>query len=143
MLFAVAVFAVDQTAKTVVLRFVEEGERGVLLGPLQWTLFYNDGIAFGVGGSATAYVASLLGLIAFGVLVSAAPPRPLAALGGGLVWGGAVGNFWDRMHHGAVVDFLFFPGTPIFNLADVAITLGVGLLLFAIISPRYSGSHSS
>jgi signal peptidase II len=52
-----------------------------------------------------------------------------------LVVGGAVGNVIDRFNHGEVVDFLsFHAGSyywPAFNLADAAITLGVGIMLFA------------
>lgn len=50
-----------------------------------------------------------------------------------LIIGGAIGNVIDRLIHGAVVDFLYFHagryGWPAFNLADAAITLGVGLML--------------
>lgn len=52
-----------------------------------------------------------------------------------LIIGGAIGNVVDRLIHGAVVDFLYFHagryGWPAFNLADAAITLGVGLMLWA------------
>lgn len=51
-----------------------------------------------------------------------------------LIIGGAVGNVVDRLLHGAVVDFLYFHagryGWPAFNLADAAITLGVGMMLW-------------
>jgi len=51
----------------------------------------------------------------------------------GLVVGGALGNLLDRLRQGAVTDFLdFYIGSyhwPAFNLADVAIVCGVGLLL--------------
>lgn len=52
-----------------------------------------------------------------------------------LIIGGALGNVVDRLMHGAVVDFLYFHagrhGWPAFNLADAAITLGVGMMLWA------------
>ncbi|MDR2014505.1 MAG: signal peptidase II [Azoarcus sp.] len=52
-----------------------------------------------------------------------------------LIIGGALGNVIDRFNHGAVVDFLsFHAGSyywPAFNLADSAITLGVGLMFIA------------
>jgi signal peptidase II len=52
-----------------------------------------------------------------------------------LIVGGAIGNVIDRFNFGAVVDFLYFHigrhGWPAFNLADSAITLGVGLMLVA------------
>lgn len=54
----------------------------------------------------------------------------------GLIVGGAVGNFVDRIRYGEVVDFLdFWFGTwhfPTFNAADSCITVGTGLLLFAL-----------
>jgi signal peptidase II len=58
--------------------------------------------------------------------------RPLPALAGGLIMGGALGNIVDRLRLGYVVDFvdiqrLYFPW--VFNLADSAITVGVALLL--------------
>ena len=63
-----------------------------------------------------------------------------AALGVGLVIGGAVGNAIDRARFGAVVDFIdvqrigFFPW--IFNVADSAITVGVILLLIDSVRPQ-------
>jgi signal peptidase II len=59
------------------------------------------------------------------------------------VIGGAVGNMWDRLHYGAVVDFLDFSIAgyhwPAFNIADSAIFIGVVLLTFSSMfmeSPR-------
>ncbi len=45
--------------------------------------------------------------------------------------GGALGNLWDRVQHGSVTDFIAVGQFPVFNLADVAITLGVGCLLWS------------
>jgi len=59
----------------------------------------------------------------------------VTAAGIALVMGGAVGNLIDRIETGRVVDFIqVYYGQwswPAFNLADSAITLGVGLLLLA------------
>jgi signal peptidase II len=58
----------------------------------------------------------------------------LAGLGLGLIVGGALGNLYDRLAYGFVTDFYHFHlGTfswYVFNLADVAIVLGVGLLIY-------------
>ena len=48
-------------------------------------------------------------------------------LAGGLLIGGAVSNLIDRVARGSVVDFIDFSFWPTFNLADVAIVVGVGL----------------
>jgi len=48
----------------------------------------------------------------------------------GLLAGGAIGNLADRVRAGAVTDYVDLPPWPPFNLADVAITAGVLLLVF-------------
>ncbi len=47
----------------------------------------------------------------------------------GLILGGAFGNWVDRIQYGAVVDFLDFRIWPVFNLADSAISIGVGIYI--------------
>ena len=53
----------------------------------------------------------------------------LACAGWIMIFGGAVGNWIDRLRYGAVIDFLDFRIWPIFNVADSAITVGVFLFL--------------
>src|SRR5690606_12979582 len=82
-------------------------------------------------------VLSLLGvLILAGILVMAARTRPDARLERvalALVAGGALGNLVDRIRDGAVTDFIRWRAGehvwPIFNVADVALVIGAGLLL--------------
>jgi signal peptidase II len=68
--------------------------------------------------------------------------RPVAACGAALIIGGALGNLYDRIAYGHVVDFLDFSGLGfpwVFNIADTAINLGVAcLLLDAVRQPRPS-----
>jgi signal peptidase II len=54
----------------------------------------------------------------------------------GLLIGGAVGNLVDRLGSGEVTDFLKIPLWPAFNVADVAITVGVLALLWVLEGPR-------
>ena len=62
-----------------------------------------------------------------------------------LIIGGALGNVYDRLVHGAVVDFLHFHyagwSWPAFNLADSAITVGVVMMLWGQLFPR--GDHTT
>jgi signal peptidase II len=58
--------------------------------------------------------------------------RRLMWLPTGMLLGGALGNIIDRVREGAVVDFVKLPYWPAFNLADVAITFGVIVLLFVM-----------
>jgi len=61
-----------------------------------------------------------------------------------LIMGGALGNLWDRLARGRVVDFLLFYYKryqwPVFNLADSAILVGAGLLVLEILFHK-SGAH--
>jgi len=65
-----------------------------------------------------------------------------------LILGGAVGNLWDRVASGRVVDFLLFYVKqyqwPVFNLADSAIVVGASLLVIEILfgRPKPSGANS-
>ena len=53
---------------------------------------------------------------------------PLSRLGLSLLLGGAMGNFWDRLFMGYVIDFVDLRFWPVFNIADAAIVVGVILL---------------
>ena len=140
--FAVAfvVFVVDQGIKSVVEGTMRVGQSISLVpGFLSLTYIKNDGGAFGIlGGS---QVLLLFGsvvavVIVLWMLLSGKPSR-LAALGGGLILGGAAGNLLDRLSSGAVTDYVHFSFWYIFNAADTAIVVGVGLLcLSALRSPE-------
>lgn len=62
-----------------------------------------------------------------------------------LVLAGAIGNVWDRVHLGYVVDFLHFHYNdwhyPAFNVADIAICLGAALLVWDAITHKQKVSH--
>jgi signal peptidase II len=105
----------------------------------------NPGAAFGVFSDANPQYRSLL-LVGVSLVVMAVigtllwrpakmgvPDSFLLRVGLAMVFGGALGNVWDRMFRGTVTDFLqFFFGSyefPSFNAADSAITIGAGLLL--------------
>ncbi len=79
-------------------------------------------------------LSGLAALLAFGLILwLSRAVRFQTAIGLGLVIGGALGNVIDRLRVGAVLDFLLFYwrdwAWPAFNVADSAITIGVGLLL--------------
>lgn len=133
------------------------GNRGTvhaLGGVLPLTLAYNTGIAFGIGvgagGRGLLIVVTALILVGLGVLYRRARPGdPYRWIGVALVAGGAMGNMLDRLrwNHG-VVDFigpidLGVVLFPIFNVADVAITLGAFLLAASIGWEERSGEAVS
>ena len=132
---AVVVLALDQAAKIAVERELTRGESVSVLGPLDFTLSYNDGIAFGIASGAGPLVIlfALVALVALGWFVASAPPGWPTAVAAGLILGGALGNLVDRLTRGDVVDFVSLPAWPAFNLADVSITVGVVALAVIVI----------
>ncbi len=124
------VVAADQAAKAAIEANLAVGEKVGLLGPLGLTLSHNRGIAFGLAGG-TGLPLVLFGLLALGVvayLFSRDPTRAWIWVATGLLAGGAIGNLIDRIASDAVTDYVDVGSWPAFNLADVAITLGVVLL---------------
>ena len=61
--------------------------------------------------------------------------RPWLWLPGGMLLGGAAGNLIDRVHEGAVIDFIDPVGWPAFNVADSCIVVGVFALLYVLEGP--------
>ncbi len=139
LLWAVAIAAgvvlADQLAKAEVTDRIERGTTVDVIGPLKFTLTYNDGVAFGLagGGGVLVIILSLVALIGLGVFVASVPRRNATWLAGGLILGGAVGNLIDRIRLGYVTDFILLPHWPAFNLADCAITVGVAVLAWTLI----------
>lgn len=146
LLLASAVVVADQVTKSMVENRLAIGEQVDVIGPLQLTNVGNTGIAFGLaGGGGLAII--LLTLVALALIIGVFARDPLRRgvwLAVGLLLGGAVGNLIDRIAHEAVTDFIKFPKWPSFNLADIAITVGVILLGWAFLReppPSADGSE--
>lgn len=135
LLLALAVVVVDQISKTAVTAEIARGDSIDVIGPLRFTLTYNDGIAFGLagGGGILVILLSMVALVALGLFIGSAPEKTGTWVAGGLVLGGAVGNLIDRIRLGHVTDFILLPNWPAFNLADTAITVGVVMLALTLI----------
>lgn len=132
---ALGVVAVDQFTKSWALRALDDGPRHVVW-TLRLDLSFNSGAAFGLG-KGLAPLLVVVGIVLLAVVVSigrSAGTTLPAALGLGLMLGGAAGNLVDRIfrdHGGAVVDFIDLGWWPVFNVADSAITCGAVLLVVA------------
>jgi signal peptidase II len=121
----------DQGAKAAIEANLVPGEQVDVLGPLGLTLTHNRGVAFGLAGGAGAslIVLSALALAAVGYVFARNATRPWMWVAAGLLAGGALGNLADRVRADAVTDYIDVSPWPAFNIADVAITLGVALLV--------------
>ena len=108
-------------------------------GFLDLVMVWNRGISYGLLAQNSSLgrwlLITLAFVVAFGLWLWAVRARtPLGAAATGLVIGGALGNGIDRVVHGAVADFFLVHAFDfnwyVFNVADVAIVIGVVLLLF-------------
>ena len=138
---AIAVLALDQLSKYLVVVAMDLRHRGVIdvFPGLSFRMAWNTGVNFGVlsgGGETTRWILGLgTSLVGLALLAgSLRCKRMLSAIGLGIAGGGAIGNAIDRLSWGAVADFLNVSCCGIdnpwsFNLADIAIFAGFGLLL--------------
>jgi signal peptidase II len=138
------VFAADQAAKAAIEANLVPGEKIEVLGPLALTLTHNRGVAFGLAGGA-GVVLVLLGVAAL-VVIAYIFSRDATASGAwaavGLLAGGALGNLADRVRADEVTDYIDIGSWPAFNLADVAITCGVLLLVLLYLRGSKPGAES-
>jgi signal peptidase II len=133
------IVALDQATKSVVEANLVPGEHVDLLGPLGLTLVHNRGVAFGLasGGGAALIALVVVALLFVGALFARDPGRAGMWIAVGLLAGGALGNLADRVRAEAVTDYVDVLSWPPFNLADVAITLGVAVLALSYLrEPR-------
>ena len=138
---ATVTVAADQALKALVRATIERGESVDLILGVDLVNVRNRGIAFGMfsDGGTLLVIFALAALAALLVFFATHRDRPLVWLPTGLLIGGATGNLIDRIAEGAVVDFVDLPWWPAFNLADVAITLGVLALLYVLEGPPRHG----
>ena len=128
------IIALDQISKGALRSALEPGEHRNLILGFDLSYVTNSGIAFGLlseGGDAIVLVITLAALSLVVGWFALDARRPLAWLGVGLLVGGAIGNLIDRIRLDGVTDFIDPPLWPAFNVADISITVGVVVLVFA------------
>jgi signal peptidase II len=132
-----AVVALDQAAKQLVVSTIDSGDPVELALGIQIANVRNKGVAFGLlaGGEALVLVFTLGALALLLTYFLFNSERAELWLAVGLLTGGALGNLADRVRSGSVIDFLDLPLWPTFNLADVAIVLGVATLVLTLWQP--------
>lgn len=135
---ALLILGLDQLTKLWALAALANPPvRITVTGWWEMVLVWNYGVSFGLfgdGALSPLVLAAITGAIALAVAIWLLRAHTWAAvLATGLILGGAIGNIIDRLIYGAVVDFVrwhaYGYSWPVFNVADAAITLGVGLLI--------------
>ena len=140
-IIAAVVVLIDQATKYVVQQHMQLGTSiPVVKEIFHLTYILNPGAAFGIMEYKTPFFLFVACVLLAGIfyLIPKMPPECLLLrTGAGLMAGGAIGNVIDRVHTGYVVDFFDFRIWPIFNVADIAIVTGVGLIIYTLLfDPR-------
>lgn len=140
----VVMIAIDQFTKHLMMTHFQEYERLQVLPFFNLTLAYNPGAAFSFlanAGGWQRWFFTLVAIVAVALIVTwMARLRVGEGLQGAalaLILAGALGNLYDRMQLGHVVDFLDFhwgyTHFPAFNVADSSITVGAALILLEMV----------
>jgi signal peptidase II len=144
---AAAVVVADQLTKALVVASFTRGETMPVTSFMSLVLAYNSGAAFsflaGAPGWQRWFFAAIAGIASvFLVYMLRRGGSRMQSAGFALILGGALGNLWDRIAIGKVVDFLLFHyggwSWPAFNVADSAITVGAALLILDSFRQRHA-----
>ncbi|MBR5582682.1 MAG: signal peptidase II [Phascolarctobacterium sp.] len=147
LLVALLVIIFDQLTKYYVVSNFCLGESvPVIENIFHWTYILNPGAAFGMfEGSRWFFV-----VIAIGVLVGIWYMKDeineggwMMQYGAALFGGGAIGNLIDRARSGLVIDFFDFRIWPVFNVADIAICVGVAMILWKVLQMEFLTNEKS
>jgi len=131
------VVMLDQITKYMIVRNMTEGMSIPIIDQVfHLTFVLNPGAAFGMlEHNREFFIIMAIVVLMFVVYMRKKileEPLPIQ-IGIALFVGGALGNLIDRMKTGLVVDFFDFRIWPVFNIADIAICLGVGVMIWSII----------
>ncbi|NDO19723.1 signal peptidase II [Lachnospiraceae bacterium MD329] len=139
LLVSLAILAADQIVKYLVSVNIGVGETAFsVLNIFDVTYVQNQGAAFSVlsGRTVVLSVISVVFCIAVAVFwTKKKPSNPLLCTSLSLLFAGALGNGIDRIFRGYVVDYinLTFINFPVFNIADIGVTVGAALFILYII----------
>ena len=145
---AALVLVIDQITKAWVQHALADGHTVDLVGSFRLNLIYNSGMAFSRGrglGPVIGVLALVLIVVMFASLRREGSRAARVALG--LVIGGAAGNIVDRLFRGGgflrgrVIDFLDAQFWPVFNVADIAVSVGGVVLALGALRSSHLHKH--
>jgi len=150
LIIAGVVVLLDQLTKHWAVNALSDGASRDVFWKLHWNLAFNSGMAFSQAQGIGPYIGALALVVVVVLVLSLRKANGRgSALAAGLVVGGACGNLADRLFrgdgwlHGSVVDFIDFEFWPIFNIADMGVSIGgVLIVLAAVFDSKSTGSTS-
>ena len=151
---AVLAFVADQGSKLALLHglglaSMGQGQSIPILPFFNLVMVWNPGISYGLFPASSRYGTAALVILTLGAVAGliwwlwGATSRSLS-IGVGLVIGGGLGNLGDRLLYGQVADFFHFYAFGyhwyVFNIADVAVTLGAAAIIYEVLKPQVEAS---
>jgi signal peptidase II len=130
-----AVLTADQVTKLAISHYRDHLPYKII-GGLRIEYTQNTGVSFSLFSGQAGLLIVIVGIVTVAVLVGllATPRRYAVPLG--LILGGSLGNWVDRVRLGYVVDFVTAPHWPTFNVADVGLVAGMALLAVMVLWPQ-------
>lgn len=147
LVLSILIIIIDQLSKKIALKTLRGKPSKVIIdGFFELTYIENPGAAFGILKGRQALFVIITILVIAGILFYFYKNYKLMCIvekiSLSLILAGAVGNFIDRLLRGYVIDFFSFQlgkyYFPVFNIADISIVVGTGLLIFIILSSEDS-----
>lgn len=140
------VLIIDQISKYFIAAKFYLGESvPVIPNVFHWTYILNPGAAFGMLDGNRWFFVCIALLVSAGTWYfrkDLEQEPVMLQKGAALFIGGAIGNLIDRIFIGQVIDFFDFRIWPIFNVADIAICIGVGLIIWNIVMTEFLNSRN-
>lgn len=147
---AAIVVSIDQLTKTWAVNSLADGRRIHLAWTLQFRLAFNSGMAFSAGTGFGPLIGALAIIVVVGLTISLRRVSDTTTLlATGLIIGGALGNIVDRLFRGdawfqgSVVDFIDFQWWPVFNVADMCVIVGAGMMILGVSQSQRKGNADS
>jgi signal peptidase II len=121
------------------------GQSIAILPFFNLVMVWNPGVSYGLFAASSAFGTAVLVLVSLAAVIGLGywlwgMASLSLAVGVGLVIGGALGNLIDRLVYGRVADFFHFYGFGydwyVFNVADIAITLGAVAIIYEVVKPQ-------
>lgn len=132
----IIIFVIDQLAKGYVTASMHLGQSiPVVKDYFYITYVVNPGAAFGIFEHQRLFFIIVALLFVAAIVFfrkKILKENTLFQWGVGLLMGGAIGNLYDRLQNGLVIDFFDFRFWPVFNIADVAICIGAAFIMFDV-----------
>ena len=145
---AIPVVAIDRLLKrAAAAALAPAGVRTAIPGVVSWAYTENRGAAFSMLSNRAPWtLIALTAALIIGIVIYLLthPNEPaLERAGLWLIVGGGLGNLWDRLMYGGVIDFirLDFIHFAVFNPADVFVCIGAGLVVLSVVLAEWRKSH--